>query len=767
MTGGPLRFADTWVGTERTLELELTNPARATQLVSVQVDPPFFLNATGFELAGGATERVPVVFRPASVGLAEGLLLVGASSIEVRGVGVAIPACEPTRSCQAATFDLASAQCLREPQPDGTACTDQCVTQARCLAGACVGAPVDCSDRNACTVDACGPSGCTHTARVCPAPTNPCKAASCDPVMGCVEVDVDDGVVCGSEACTEPEARVCVAGQCVLRPRPLTERCSNTWVPLRLPAQTRTAVAWDPVRNQLVTLVGRQTWLWDGTEWTQRFPAAAPLGGVTEMVTDTRRSRVVTFVGGQTWEWDGLTWLLRATTGPANRSGAALAYDPVRGVVVLFGGDTGSSISDETWEWNGVRWARRAPAHAPSPRFGAAMAWDPSRARVVLVGGTFDHFIGSSDTWEFDGVDWVARALGSNPPPRYDASLTWDETRGVLVLIAGTAYDPLDDIWELSSSGWVARGRTPVWMYAQGAAWDPRAARVVVLHEGRTFHLDGQTLTPVGRTAPSNRSGPAVTWDPVREQVVLFGGYPAASTGPLYPSANDTWVRDATSWTELAPGLRPPARYGAALTWDAAGRRLLLFGGSSQINSPAGIVGQAFDDTWAFDGAAWTRLAPAASPPAGVTAGAWDESTQRLAVQVSSGALWTFSGTTWSLAGSGGPGLDVRLVFDPQAQRLMALSRSDTWAFSGGSWARLRPATALPSTSRTGCVAWDPSRRRVILQRERETWAWDGSDWAQLRPTAQPFAAPEALVFDSARSRLIAITQRGEWTLLP
>ncbi|TMF06213.1 MAG: hypothetical protein E6I42_02875 [Chloroflexi bacterium] len=59
---------------------------------------------------------------------------------------------------------------------------------------------------------------------------------------------------------------------------------------------------------------------------------------------------------GDTWAWDGTTWTrLAPAQSPSPRTGAAATFDPVRHVVLLFGGSTGS---DETWTWNGQGWRR-------------------------------------------------------------------------------------------------------------------------------------------------------------------------------------------------------------------------------------------------------------------------------------------------------------------------------------------------------------------------------------------------------------------------
>ncbi|MFQ5507494.1 MAG: kelch repeat-containing protein, partial [Planctomycetota bacterium] len=67
------------------------------------------------------------------------------------------------------------------------------------------------------------------------------------------------------------------------------------------------------------------------------------------------------------------------------RTGHAMAYDPIRKRVVLFGGFfgpltpvkvAGRVYFDDTWEWDGKTWQPRRPLHSPSPRNGHGMAYD-------------------------------------------------------------------------------------------------------------------------------------------------------------------------------------------------------------------------------------------------------------------------------------------------------------------------------------------------------------------------------------------------------
>ena len=50
-------------------------------------------------------------------------------------------------------------------------------------------------------------------------------------------------------------------------------------------------------------------------------------------------------------------WILASTTGPSVRIHHAMAYDPERQVIVLYGGYGGGElILDDTWEWDGAAW---------------------------------------------------------------------------------------------------------------------------------------------------------------------------------------------------------------------------------------------------------------------------------------------------------------------------------------------------------------------------------------------------------------------------
>ena len=112
------------------------------------------------------------------------------------------------------------------------------------------------------------------------------------------------------------------------------------------------------------------------------------------------------------------------------RTNHAMAFDAARGVTVMFGGLRDNVRLAETWLWDDEigQWRRVDAAASPSPRDGHAMAYDPVRQRVVLFGGQADGPTWLADTWEWDGVTWIQRSPATSPPMRAHAAMAFDPT---------------------------------------------------------------------------------------------------------------------------------------------------------------------------------------------------------------------------------------------------------------------------------------------------------------------------------------------------
>lgn len=218
-------------------------------------------------------------------------------------------------------------------------------------------------------------------------------------------------------------------------------------------------------------------WMWNGHTWTQLAdPPFSPRGDFG-MAYDSVRRRIVIFGGGdyvqffaETWEYDivASVWTQRAVggPGPSAREECTLSYDEARDVMVLFGGSDGTYYSD-TWEYSTATgsWTLRESVGPMAARFGQAGAYDPDRGMVVIFGGTG---LGSTllgDTWGWNGTTWSLLAA-TGPSARDDSHMVWDGEN--IVLFYGWDGDGRDDVWEWDGSEWA---QWPV-TGGPGARWD-------------------------------------------------------------------------------------------------------------------------------------------------------------------------------------------------------------------------------------------------------------------------------------------------------
>ncbi len=133
-----------------------------------------------------------------------------------------------------------------------------------------------------------------------------------------------------------------------------------------------------------------------GPTWTRQATVTHPPGEVGTMAYDAATGTVVVFTNatahslfGETWTWDGSTWTRRfPATRPPARGFASMAYDAATRTVVLFGGQGQRRVLNDTWTWDGSTWARQAPATHPAARSEALMAYDAATGTPVLLGGT-------------------------------------------------------------------------------------------------------------------------------------------------------------------------------------------------------------------------------------------------------------------------------------------------------------------------------------------------------------------------------------------
>jgi hypothetical protein len=336
----------------------------------------------------------------------------------------------------------------------------------------------------------------------------------------------------------------------------------------------------------------------------------------------------LSLAGGPVW-----TQLSPAGTLPIARIGHTSIYDPVRDRMVVFGGSSsGNRFFGDVWALSLVgsgAWANLTPGGpVPEPRIWHTAIYDGARDCMVLFGGFGVSYL--NDVWitSLPGAPTWTQLTTAGPPPsgRYSQTAIYDPVRDRMVVFGGYSAGYLNDVWALSlgdSPAWtqlVPAGTLPSARAYHSAIYDPVRDRLVVfggygpggnLDDLWALSLAGSPmwtqLSPAG-TPPSPRFRHTAIYDPVRDRMVVFGGIGIA--GDL----SDAWalsMAGTPTWSQLTPSGTPPgARAYHTAIYDPVRDRMVVFGGDNGSRH--------FGDVWALslaDSPAWTQLAPAATPP--------------------------------------------------------------------------------------------------------------------------------------------------------
>lgn len=522
----------------------------------------------------------------------------------------------------------------------------------------------------------------------------------------------------------------------------------------RPPARTGHTMTWDSLRQRVLlfggnvaTGAGADTWSFDGTTWTRIVTAHAPTLEVLgqPMVYDAGRDRVVMITGtgasgfAKVWEFDGTDWTQVPTVGPnwplatdipflaydgstattayyvdggtprmwrwngaqwssqvgasaPTHTGARMTYDAIRQRLLLVCGDTSGDVTGANlWRWDTATGAWIAIGFGEPATSHHAVCHDTARDRLVVFGGFLAGGSVNSSLWEFDWSAWAKR-VGSAAPRRAGHGIASDLASDRLVLYGGRDGGQLGDTWVRDGAGW--RLAVPT---SSGGPNHPGVltgfrmlfdeARAVPLLMGGTgsgaapfpfWKFENGLWSPIQGPSPSYREDCAVAFDSKRQRVVLFGG-----RGPSLVALNDTWVWNGNAWSQVVTPLSPPPRHAAGMAYDPLRDRVVLVGGT--------LTSGVYSDTWEFDGQAWHVNATAWFPFNIAPPIAWDAARQVIVARVSSltGAAqtWQYDGTSWTFASGAGATAPVTTGF--------ALVNSPRGLESIGGLAASQPSSAV------------------------------------------------------------------------
>jgi hypothetical protein len=278
------------------------------------------------------------------------------------------------------------------------------------------------------------------------------------------------------------------------------------------------------------------------------------------------------------------------------------------------------------------------------------------------------------------------------------------------------------------------------------------------------------------RKATPASSPPVLAWaaaayDPDRDRTILFGGAPTINGGT---TTAETWAWDGTTWTQLAPAVKPQARWTHGMVWDPQRRRIVLFGGLATDQAGSGLA-----DTWEWDGTTWAEVRTAHAPsPRGIHGAIAYDASRRKVVIRGGGTLpgqtlfadtWTYDGSDWvEIQGTGPSGrVAPALAFDEARRQLVLFGGGtwspyygDTWSFDGATWRELTPARA-PSIRQSARMIHDSGASRLLLfggydgTLLNDLWQWDGSSWSEVVVEPPPPRCCYSFAHDTRRGEAV------------
>ena len=297
--------------------------------------------------------------------------------------------------------------------------------------------------------------------------------------------------------------------------------------------------------------------------------------------------------------------------------------------------------------------------------------------------------------------------------PTAGCALVADTARNRIVAIGGYG-----DTWECDGARWrqhTASGPYHAW---SAQVFDAATRRVLVVGYHTWLYDGARWQQSPGVAPPGAGYWAALAFDGARNRPLLFGGSIVPGGVPLA----ETWEWNGNAWSQLQPATSPPARQLASMAFDSVRARIVLFGGEVQSGSPLA-------DTWEWDGVTWRAVVTATAPTArsGAALG-YDAARQR----------------TVLFGGAAGPTV-----------------MQDVWEYDGVAWSQVTPAGPLPSARSLCTFLPDPAGSELLLlgggvYDDHDGWTWNGVRWlAHAGLPSRPYTVNAAYAYETQTDGLL------------
>jgi N-acetylneuraminic acid mutarotase len=500
--------------------------------------------------------------------------------------------------------------------------------------------------------------------------------------------------------------------------------------------------------------------------WDTAIHRAVLFGGQTSLDSGTK----TVYDLNDTWEWTGARWIQRfGLNSPPPRGAHSMIFDLARNRVVIFGGREDKLNLNDTWSYDGKDWTQIPTATAPPVRELAGMAYDAARDRIVLFGGTQQTYINTGrtlvetpihDTWEFDGTNW--KQILSDGPVVTKPILAYDQVRQQTIMIGYDAkintvmyaYDPVAAKWNQLTPATLpacANEGAMTWQGSNNTVLFTGGVCATTGANEDTLEWDGTNWTKVALVLfVGSYLGEAITYDPDHQNVVLFGGAPAAG---VFLAA--TYTYSNLIWQSVADLDYPVPRSLPAFVTDPVHNVIYLYGGLNDSTS--------FTDFWTYSNGLFQPQSSVVQPAdCSDPLAAFDTDRQKVVMFCSASATWEYDGTTWTqydVTKTAPPAHQWgSLVYDQTLKKIVFFGGYDstttsyldqTWTYDGIVWSQVKQN---PPPSRSLASMWyDPTLKKTVLYgglgrltstdrltRYSDMWSFDGNGWTQIKPATTP-----------------------------